>query len=105
MSFLRVAMTPAGVPAVYTPRLADFEGLGQEETESSWVDMLPGLIKTGGDVAANLYRAVNYNPAVYPTTYQSAGMLGGGAGGISPLLLLGGAAVLLFAFSGSGKKR
>lgn len=102
MAFLRVAMTPAGVPAAYTPRLA---GLGQDETETSWVDQLPGLIKAGGDVAANIYRAVNYSPQVYPTSYTSTGMTGGFAGGISPMLLLGGAALLLFAFSGSGKKR
>jgi len=87
-------VTPAGVPAVYEPTLAgmeDHEGLGQYE----WVSELPALIKSGGDVAANIYRAVNYDPVTYPTSYTSPAMYGGASTmpfGLSPttLLVLGG---------------
>jgi len=88
--------TPAGVPAVYTPRLA-----GHTPTMGQWEELvsdLPDLIKSGGDVAANIYRAVNYSPAVYPTTYQSPTMTSGGAiAGIGGgTLLLVGAGLLAF---------
>lgn len=87
--------TPAGVPAVHSDRLAGHHmGMGQWE---ELVSDLPSLIKSGGDVAANIYRAVNYSPAVYPTTYQSPAMVGGGAIagiGTGTLLLVGGGLLL-----------
>jgi len=100
MAFLKTVVTPAGVPAVHERVLAGalehydpntVSGLGQFE----WVSDLPALIKSGGDVAANIYRAVNYDPITYPTGYTSPGMIGGVGAmpfGLSPttLLILGG---------------
>lgn len=100
MAFLRTVVTPAGVPAVHEQTLAGLahdNGLGQWE----WVSDLPALIKSGGDVAANIYRAVNYDPVVYPTGYTSPTMYGGtgampfGMSGTTLLLLGGGLLALL----------
>jgi len=66
-------------------------GVGQFE-DIDWAE----LIRAGGDVAGNVIRAMNvpttgtYPYTVYPTS-------GAGLAGLSPVLLIGGGLLLLFA--------
>jgi hypothetical protein len=93
--FLKTGYTPAGVPAVYEPRLA---GLGQEDTTlNDILNSIPSLVATGGNVAATIIRAVNPTLPATPSSYAPS-LAGGGSG----LLLVAAGGLLLFALT---KKR
>lgn len=107
--FLKAYATPAGVPAAYERGLADVDHVrgaawpgtamgDMGQTIDDLLASLPDIIKSGGDAATAIYKAVN---APAPVQYQS--VFGAAAPGTifglsaTTVLLLGGG--LLFFLS------
>lgn len=97
--FLKTGYTPAGVPAVYSPTLAgtDLGDVGQSAIDDL-LNSLPDVIKTGGDAASSIIRAINPTLPAIPSSYAPSASSFGGSG----LLLIAAGGLLLFALS---KKR
>lgn len=95
MAFLKVHTTPAGVPAVYEPRLAGLGDVGQDTTVDDVLNALPDIIKSGGAATSTILHAINPITPAAPSSLPTGIMEGGGgllllaAGGLALFMLMG----------------